>query len=67
MCVKLRTNMLLLLSKLSGTYSIIQIYHYLKLIQIHSLLVIYKSQYYSIYALFCSKLIYEILWKETKK
>ena len=45
MCAKLRTNMLLL-SRLSGAYSIIQIYHYL---QVYSLLVIYKSRDYSIH------------------
>ena len=30
MCAKLHTNMFLLLSKLFGAYSIIQIYHYLQ-------------------------------------
>ena len=45
MCAKLRSYKLLLLLRLSGAYSIIQMGFYL---QINALLVTYKSQYYSI-------------------
>ena len=43
MCAKLHTNMLLLLSRLSGAYSIIQIYYYLQV-----------STHFIVYLLFTS-------------
>ena len=51
MCAKLRTYNLLLLLRLSGAYLIIQMGLYL---QVNTLLVIYKSRYYSIHEHRCN-------------